>query len=156
MTPAPTNAPTGAIIRTKPQRSDFRYFHQLRVRFSEIDYQGIVFNAHYLTYFDAAITEYLRSIDGGAIGFKAQYDLDFHLVKAAAEYYRPVGLDALLDIGVRIAKIGNSSITWEPAIFFHGDEECRSKGEIVWVCAKPGTHKSHPIPQQYRLKLGAG
>jgi len=146
---------TTVVTRTRPTRSDFSYFHQLRVRFSEIDYQGIVFNAHYLTYFDAAITEYLRGIDGSAIWFKQQFDLDFHLVKASAEYFRPVGLDALLDIGVRVGKIGNSSITWQPAIFYHGDDECQSVGEIVWVCAKPGTHKSHPIPEQYRQKLGA-
>jgi hypothetical protein len=41
---------TAATIRTRPQRRDFGYFHQLRIRFAEIDYQCIVFNAHYLTY----------------------------------------------------------------------------------------------------------
>jgi acyl-CoA thioester hydrolase len=154
--PMPSGVVMSAINNpARPRRSDFGYFHELRVRFSEIDYQGIVFNAHYFTYYDAAITEYLRSIDSSAIWFKQQFGLDFHLVKAASEYYRPIGLDALLQIGVRIAKIGNSSITWEPAIFFPGEDECRSRGEIVWVCAKPGTHRSHAIPDQYRQRLAA-
>lgn len=57
------------------------------------------------------------------------------------------------ELRVRFASIGASSITWQLAIFYHGDDECRSTGEIVWVCAKPGTHKSYPIPEQYRRKL---
>ena len=43
-------------------RDEFNYFYSFRVRYSEIDAQGIVFNAHYLTYFDSAMTEYLRNL----------------------------------------------------------------------------------------------
>lgn len=138
-----------ATSRSRPSRADFDYFHQLRVRFAEIDYQGIVFNAHYLTYFDAAITEFQRARGACVREFQKTYALDFHLVKATVEYHRPIGVDALLDIGVRVGRIGNSSITWQPAIFYYGDDECRSTGEIVWVCARPGTHTSHPLPREY-------
>ena len=44
-------------------RSDFRFTHTLRVRWSEVDKQDIVFNGHYLTYFDVGVTEYYRTID---------------------------------------------------------------------------------------------
>ena len=44
------------------QRSDFRCFHRLRVRWSEVDIQKIVFNAHYLTYADCAMIEYWRAL----------------------------------------------------------------------------------------------
>lgn len=44
------------------QRSDFRFFHRLRVRWAEVDMQKIVFNAHYLMYFDTAIADYWRAL----------------------------------------------------------------------------------------------
>ena len=52
------------------KRKIYKFFHTLRVRYAEVDAQGIVFNSHYLTYFDCAITEYYRKI-------KYNYILDF-------------------------------------------------------------------------------
>ena len=48
--------------KTMPQRKDFRFFHRLRVRWAEVDMQKIVFNAHYLMYFDTAISDYWRAL----------------------------------------------------------------------------------------------
>ena len=47
----------------KLSRDDFRFFHPLRVRWAEVDPQGIVFNGNYLTYADVAITEYFRALE---------------------------------------------------------------------------------------------
>ena len=44
-------------------REDFRFFFPFRVRYAEVDGQNVVFNAHYLTYFDTSITEYFRAMD---------------------------------------------------------------------------------------------
>ena len=137
------------------QRSDFPYSHPLRVRYSEIDAQGVVFNAHYLTFFDVALNEYLREIAFDYHAMVAEEGLDFHLVKSTVEYLGPIRFDEVIDIAVRPARIGNSSLTWELAVFRRGEDACLSRGEIIWVCAQPGTHQSHPLPRSLLNKLPA-
>lgn len=129
------------------QRTDFTYFYELRVRYAEVDSQGIVFNAHYLTYFDTALTEYMRYLDYDYKALVAAQGLDFHLVKSTVEYRAPIGFDALLEIGVRAEKIGNTSLTWRLGIFEKGQDTLKALGEIVWVCSAIGQHKSHPLPE---------
>jgi acyl-CoA thioester hydrolase len=72
-------------------REQFWFVYPLRVRYSEVDCQGVVFNANYLMYFDTTITEYFR-----ALGYDQQADakktgVDFHVVKSLIEYKAPVG-----------------------------------------------------------------
>ncbi len=126
-------------------RDDFDHFTPFRVRYSEIDAQGIVYNAHYLTYFDVAITEYLRALAYDYDGMTATTGLDFHLVKATVEYRRPIVKDAEIEVGIACSRIGATSVTWALAIFAGGDDVFAT-GEIVWVCSRVGAHKSHPLP----------
>lgn len=128
------------------QRNTFPFFYELRVRYSEIDAQGIVFNAHYLTYFDTALTEYLRHV-----GYDYQRDvvgrgIDFHVVKSLVEYRSPVRYDELIDIGVCLGRVGRSSLSWTLGVFGTGCDEARASGEIIWVCASAGSHQSTPVP----------
>ena len=79
------------------QRSDFRCFHRLRVRWSEVDIQKIVFNAHYLTYADCAMTEYWRAL---ALPYETGMQAlggEVYLKKASVEYHASARLDDLLD-----------------------------------------------------------
>lgn len=131
------------------QRDAFSYFFPLRVRYAEVDGQGVVFNAHYLTYFDTAITEFFRHCGYSYTDLFTAKGLDFHLVKATVEFLKPIGFDEMIDIGVRIGKIGTSSVTFELAVFGQDQKQCRATGQIIWVCAKPGTHKSHPLPEEF-------
>lgn len=136
-------------------REHYPYFHRLRVRYSEIDGQGIVFNAHYLTYFDVALTEFMRERDFDFVELVRSEQLDFHLVKSLVEYRLPIRMDQLIDIGVRAARVGTSSVTWHLGIFPADDATCLACGEIVWVCSKVGEHKSHPLPDVFRRSLPA-
>jgi acyl-CoA thioester hydrolase len=81
--------------------------------------------------------------------------LDFHLVKTMVEYLKPIGFDEIIEIGVTAHKIGKSSLTWVLAIFKKGASECLAKGEIVWLCSKVGTNRSHPLPEDL-VKLLSG
>ena len=137
------------------KRDQFKFFQDLRVRYAEVDSQSIVFNAHYLTYFDTAITEYMRNINYDYHTLVSRKGLDFHLVKSAVEYLKPIGFDEIIEIGVTAHKIGKSSLTWMLAIFKKGASECLAKGEIVWVCSKVGTNKSYPLPEDL-VKLLSG
>lgn len=131
------------------QRTDFSFFYSLRVRYAEIDAQKVVFNAHYLTYFDTAITEFFRKSGYSYADLFTTKGLDFHLIKATVAYLKPIGFDEIIEIGVRIGRIGKSSVTFALGIFGKAQEVCRATGEIIWVCAKPGTYKSHPLPQEF-------
>ena len=136
-------------------RQDYPYSHALRVRYSEIDAQGVVFNAHYLTFFDVALNEYLRDIGFDYHAMVNREGLDFHLVKSTVEYLAPIRFDEVIDVAVRPGRIGRSSITWELAVFRENENECLSRGEIIWVCARPGTHRSHPLPDSLLARLPA-
>jgi acyl-CoA thioester hydrolase len=142
-----TVAPFNREGTCRMKRDQFNFFHELRVRYAEVDSQGIVFNAHYLTYFDTTITEYMRNIKYDYHTLVSKRGLDFHLVKSTVEYLKPIGFDELLEIGISAYRIGKSSLTWSLGIFKKGAPECLAKGEIVWVCSQVGTNKSHPLPE---------
>ena len=133
-------------MRSSLNRVHYNFYHLFRIRYSEIDAQGIVFNAHYFTYFDTAITEFIREINFDYKALIASEGLDFYLVKSTIEYFKPAAFDQLIEVGVSIARVGRSSITWELAIFRKDEDECLARGELVWVCTKLGSGKSHPLP----------
>ncbi|MCA9994658.1 MAG: acyl-CoA thioesterase [Anaerolineales bacterium] len=134
---------------------DFPFSLPFRVRFAEVDIQGIVFNAHYMTYFDTAITEYLRHCNLPYAVLKESGN-DFHLVKATLEYKAPLYSDDLFTVGVRVGRIGRSSVTFELAIFRDGETTPCNTGEIIWVYADMTTHKSVAISDEMRGMLLGG
>lgn len=142
------NTTSAGLVNLTSKQTNFYY--ELRVRYAEADSQGIVFNAHYLTYFDTAITEYVRHIGYDYQALVSHQGLDFHVMKSTIEYLAPVYFDDEIKIGVSPAKIGNSSLTWGLSVYRKGQSECLTRGEIIWVCAKVNEHKSHPIPQDFK------
>ncbi len=136
-------------------RDQFHFFHTLRVRYSEIDGQGVVFNAHYLTYYDVAVTEYFRAIGYDQFTDAKKTGMDFHVVKAVVEYKAPIPFDQELDVGARVARIGNSSLVFELAIFPKGGNQLFATGELVWVNTDQTTHRPAPISEAARRLLTA-
>jgi len=124
-------------------RSDFVFAFPFRVRYSEIDGQGIVFNAHYLTFYDTAITEYMRWLPFD-YGSMVKRGMDTHTVRTVVEYKRPIRYDAEIDVCVRAAKLGRSSATFLLEIHPKGGDELHATGEVVWVNADQKTHTSAP------------
>src|SRR3954468_23139389 len=78
--------------------SAFRFSHGLRVRWAEVDRQGIVFNGHYFTYFDVAITEYWRAIGYPYPDALLAAGSDTFVVKTSIEYHAPAHYDDMLDV----------------------------------------------------------
>ena len=126
-------------------REAFWFFHPFRVRYSEVDAQGVVFNAHYLTYFDTTITEYFRALGYDQFADARQSGIDFHVVKSTIEYKAPILFDQELEVAARVAKIGNSSMVFELGIFLKGSGDVLATGEIVWVNTDQTTHRPVPI-----------
>lgn len=130
------------------QRKDFRCFHRLRVRWAEVDMQKIVFNAHYLMYIDTAMSDYWR-----ALGLPYESSMhalggEIYVKKATVEYHASARLDDTLDVGLRCARVGNSSCLFEAGIF-QGDKLLIS-AELVYVFADPTTQTSRPVPSALR------
>ncbi len=133
------------------KRQDFRFFHRLRVRWAEVDMQKIVFNAHYLMYFDTAIADYWRAL---ALPYEeSMHELggDLYVKKATVEFHASARMDDQIDVGMKCERIGNSSILFTGAIF-RGDELLIT-GELVYVFADPQTQTSRPVPQLLRATL---
>ena len=127
---------------------DYAFFHRLRVRWAEVDRQDIVFNGHYLTYFDLAMTEYLR-----AMGFPYPAGLldagsDLYVVKATVEYKASAHYDEEIDIYCRVARIGRSSIQFLFEI--HRSDDLLITGENIYVNADPKTRQSAQVPDVLR------
>ena len=134
-------------------RTGFRFLDRQRVRWAEIDAQKIVFNGHYLMYFDTAIAGYWRAL---AMPYAQTMDYlsgDLFVRKATVEYHGSARYDDVLDIGVRSARIGNSSILFEGTAF--RQDEVLVSCELVYVFADPEAQSSRPVPQQLRDLLQA-
>lgn len=138
-------------MTTIPARDAFTFFHPLRVRWSEVDPQAIVFNGHYLTYADVAITEYFR-----ALGIQYPADLsqeggDFFAIKTVLEYLAPARFDDLLEIGIRTGRLGRSSLSFHLGIWRAG--EALTAGEIIYVHADSASRSSKALPQWLRDRI---
>src|SRR5262245_34966311 len=114
---------------------EFRFVHRLRVRWAEVDRQGIVFNGHYLTYFDVGITEYYRALGYPYPDGLAAHGTDLYVRKAEVEYHASAEYDDEVDIGVRVERLGNSSFDFRVEIF-RGQQRLVS-GKVVYVNADP-------------------
>ncbi|HMO44662.1 MAG TPA: YbgC/FadM family acyl-CoA thioesterase [Rubrivivax sp.] len=132
-------------------RSEFRFFERLRVRWAEVDMQGIVFNGHYLMYVDTATAGYWRAMAMPYQQTMAYLDGDLYVRKSTLEYLASARYDDVLDIGVRCVRIGNSSLLFGAGVF-RGDTLLVS-GELTYVFADPKTQSSQPVPAQLRALL---
>jgi YbgC/YbaW family acyl-CoA thioester hydrolase len=130
------------------QRQDFRLFHRLRVRWAEVDMQKIVFNGHYLMYFDTAMADYWRAL---ALPYEEAMQLlggDLFVKKASVEYHASARYEDMLDVALKCTRVGNSSILFTGGIF-QGDKLLITC-ELVYVYADPATQTSRPVPQALR------
>lgn len=130
------------------KREDFRFFHRLRVRWAEVDMQKIVFNAHYLMYFDTAVADYWRALAMPYEEAMHQLGGDLYVKKATVEFHASARMDDSLDVGMKCARIGNSSMQFLGAIF--RGEDLLITCELVYVFADPATQTSKPVPQALR------
>jgi acyl-CoA thioester hydrolase len=130
------------------------FTHRLRPRYAEVDMQGVVFNAHWLTYFDEASTRWFEWLgfdpketffEGGAF--------DVMVVKAVLEWKGPAGFDSEVTIDVRPGRIGERSFDVRFEAAADGRPAC--EGVITYVSITPGTKESRAIPEVLRAKLRA-
>ena len=129
-------------------RCDFAFQHRFRVRWSETDAQGVVFNARYLDYADIAITEYWRAAKLREQGGGEQ--LEFHVKKATVTWFAPILPDEMIEVMARTFAVGRTSIT--QLIEIHGataagSDDLRATVDLVSVFVDLTTHRPQPLPE---------
>jgi acyl-CoA thioester hydrolase len=121
------------------------------VRYAEVDGQGVVFNAHWLTYFDESCTRFVESFGFGPDFWTV--DFDVMLVRAELEWKGPAGFDDWIDIDVVTARIGTKSFDVRYRATVADRPACDAT--ITYVAVQPGANTSIPIPPRVREALQA-
>ena len=142
-----------SLPKTFPKRQNFRFSTRLRVRWAEVDLQKIVFNAHYLMYFDTAIADYWRVLALPYEETMHQWGGDLYVKKASVEYFASARYEDQLDVMLKCVKVGNSSVVFHGAIF--RADQLLVTCELIYVYATPATQTSQPVPAAFRELLTA-
>ena len=124
-------------MHDRPTRDQFRFFHELRVRWGEVDAQSVVFNPNYLVFADVAGTEYLRAI--GAFGADVS---DLFVANANVNFRQSARFDDKLAIGVRVAHRGRTSLLFLIAMW--RDDTLIADVSLTYVRVDALTGKAAP------------
>ncbi len=126
-------------------RSDCIFFSQVRVRFNEVDQQKIVYNGVYITYSECALDDFFRSKGYPFAELQEKYNADICHRKNTIEYFSSAFYGDVLDVGMRIARIGDRSITLIFEIYREGEEDLLVSLETVFVSYDVENRCSRPL-----------
>ncbi len=126
---------------------DFRFYHSIQVRYGDLDPQGHVNNARFLTYMEQARVAYIQHLglwNGGSF-------LDFGLILADAQvtFLQPIFFDQQVQVGVRVTRLGNKSLTMEYRLVDPQQDQELAKGRTIQVAYDYRLGKSIPIPENW-------
>lgn len=131
---------------------DFHFHCPIEIRYADLDPQGHVNNAVFLSYFEQGRIKYLVHL--GLIGRdEASFDVGIILADARVTYLVPVVCGMDLRVGVRIARVGNKSMMMEYQITDPLFEQALATGSTVLVAFDYDGQKSVPIPDVWREKI---
>jgi acyl-CoA thioester hydrolase len=138
--------------KTYPQRPAFPHIGTVSTRWTDNDIYGHVNNAVYYHYFDSVINAYL--VERGGLDIH-QGDVVGFIVHSECDYLAPVAYPGNLEVGVATTKVGNSSVTYQVALFRPGDAAPAAVGSMVHVFVNTATNQPAPIPPRLRRALEA-
>ena len=133
-----------------PARADYKVFYPITTRWSDNDIYGHVNNVMYYSYFDTAANRYL--IEEGGLDI-SDGTIVGYVVNSGCEYHAPITYPESIEAGVRVDRLGNSSVQYGIAIFREGEQEAVAHGYFVHVFVKRAENRSVPIPQNLRAAL---
>jgi acyl-CoA thioester hydrolase len=138
----------GHVTGRKPP---FKYAAYTRVGFSDTDAQGIVYYGRYLPYFDIARVEYHRHLNL----LQVESEHEFVMRACEIEYVAPARFDDLLEVFVRLARIGRTSATYEFAAYRVEDDVLMVTARQTLVLVDLDERRAAPIPDSYRAAFAA-
>ncbi len=133
--------------RVTDRKPPFKFSALTRVGFSDTDAQGIVYYGRYLPYFDQARVEYHRHLEMLRLDTG---DDEFVMRAASVEYHAPARFDELIEVFVRIARIGRTSATYEFAAYRVDDDALMVTATQTLVLVDLGERRLTAVPEAYR------
>ena len=133
-----------------PTREDYKVFYPINTRWSDNDIYGHVNNVMYYSYFDTAANRYLIEeggldiSDGSIVGY---------VVNSGCQYHSPITYPETIEAGLRVDRLGNSSVQYGIAIFRQGQEQAAANGHFVHVFVEREENRSVAIPGKLREAL---
>ena len=131
-------------------RDRYPHFMTLQTRWSDNDIYGHVNNVTYYSYFDTVVNCFL--IDAGGLDIQTGDAIGF-AVETMCKFRQPLAYPEAIDAGLRVGKLGNSSVRFEIGIFRQGEDEASAAGHFVHVFVDRTSNKPMPIPDQIRRAL---
>jgi acyl-CoA thioester hydrolase len=132
------------------RKPPFKYAAYTRVGFSDTDAQGIVYYGRYLPYFDLARVEYHREL--GMLRLEAG-EHEFVMRASTIEYLAPARFDDLLEVFIRLKRIGRTSVTYECAAYRVEDDVLMVTAQQTLVLVDLEERRAVAIPDAYRERV---
>ena len=129
--------------------SEFRFFHPIEVRYGDLDPQGHLNNAKYLTYFETARINYFVHLGLFKPG-QSFMDVNVIMAEARVTFLKPVQFGMPIKVGVHIGKIGNKSMTVEQNIVNAETNEVMATGQVILVAFDYHTNTTRSVPDEMR------
>ena len=136
-------------MRDSP-RSAWPHFLSIQTRWMDNDVYGHVNNVQYYSYFDTAVNQFL--IERGVLDIH-QGEIVGFVVDSGCSYFSPVAFPDVVHVGIRVAKLGNSSVRYELALYRNDEPLPSAAGHFVHVYVDRPSGKSVPIPAKVRELL---
>ena len=133
-----------------PTRADYKVFYPVTTRWSDNDIYGHVNNVIYYSYFDTVANRYL--IEQGGLDI-SDGTIVGYVVNSGCEYHAPITYPEAVEAGLRVDRLGNSSVQYGMAIFREGEADAAAHGHFVHVFVERAQNKAVPIPQNLRVAL---
>lgn len=133
-----------------PFRGAYPHFAALATRWMDNDIYGHINNVVYYSYFDTAVNAHL--IDAGQLDIRRGAAIGV-VVETACRFHQPLAFPEIIDAGLRVARLGNSSVIYEIALFRRGDDDAAATGRFVHVWIDRGTRRPVAVPDAIRAAL---
>jgi acyl-CoA thioester hydrolase len=126
------------------RKPPFRYAAYTRVGFSDTDAQGVVYYGRYMPYFDLARTEYHRHL--GHLQMRGA----FAMRASTVEYNAPARFDDLLEVFVRVERVGTTSVTYDHAAYLVDEDVLMATAKQTLVLIDLADRRPIPVPDSFR------
>jgi acyl-CoA thioester hydrolase len=139
------------LERPKPEGRDaYRHFTTVSTRWMDNDVYGHVNNVVYYSFFDTVVNAYL--IDAGALDPERGPVIGL-VVETRCHYFAPVAFPDVVHVGLRVARVGTSSVRYEAGVFRNDEPLCAAKGHFVHVYVERASRRPVPVSDVLRAAL---
>jgi acyl-CoA thioester hydrolase len=138
------------VVNVRPARGDYRHFLAIPTRWMDNDFYGHVNNVTYYSYFDTAVNEHLIRAGGLDIARDPVIGI---VVETACTFHRSLAFPEVIDAGLRVTRLGSSSVVYGIGLFRQREDEPAATGRFVHVWVDRATQRPAGVPPRIRAAL---